>query len=148
MYDSFIGRAGMGAYQYKGQFEYADAIALDSEVDLRKLFDDLRKRRRMFLLDDRYMTLVAFIEGCDAAADWRLLEGFGEWVAEVLFNAETTLHWSTIVAAKIDPGLLQEAQARSLSPEYESTASSDLLELLDRFLEGKEMADDDHAGGN
>lgn len=56
-------------------------------MHFRNLFSDPRKRRRMFLLDDRYMTLVAFVEGCNAATDWQLLEGFGKWVSSRLLRS-------------------------------------------------------------
>ena len=51
-------------------------------MDFRSLLQSVRHHRRMFLLDDRYMTLVGFVTGCDAATDWRLLDGFNEWIAD------------------------------------------------------------------
>lgn len=107
-------------------------------MDFRQLFSDLGKRRRMFLLDDRYMTLVAFVEGCNAATDWQLLDGFNGWVATQVLGTESSLHWSTVIAAKSDPQLLVEPRTRPISPELESVASDDLLGLLDSFLAGKE----------
>lgn len=107
-------------------------------MDFRRLFADLRKRRRMFLLDDRYMTLVAFVEGCNAATDWRLLDGFGGWISHRILNAESSLHWSTIVASKWAPQVLREPRSERLPAEAESRAADELLELLDEFLRVKE----------
>lgn len=88
----------------------------------------------MFLLDDRYMTLVAFIEGCNAATNWQLLDGFDRWVAEQILGRESSFHWSRVIASKSDPGLLNEPQAGPLAPELEGAAAADLLSLLDDYL--------------
>lgn len=94
----------------------------------------------MFLLDDRYMTLVAFIDGCNAATDWKLLDGFNEWVAARILGTESSLHWATIVAARSDPRLLEEPRSVPIAPELESKAADDLLRLLDSFLASKELS--------
>jgi hypothetical protein len=92
----------------------------------------------MFLLDDRYMTLVAFVEGCNAATDWQLLDGFNGWVAAQVLGAESSLHWSTVVASKSDRQLLEEPRTAPIASELESVASDDLLDLLDSFLASKD----------
>lgn len=107
-------------------------------MDFRKLFSDLRTHRRMFLLDDRYMTLVAFIEGCNAATNWQLLDGFDRWVAEQILGTESSLHWSTVIASKADPRLLDEGRAGPLASEFEGAAVADLLSLLDDYLVWKD----------
>jgi hypothetical protein len=112
---------------------------LDSNVDFRGLLQSVRLRRRMFLLDDRYVTLVGFITGCDAATDWRLLDGFNEWIADKILGHESSFHWSTIVAAKTLPHFLNEPRSgNTIPPADEPVVCDDLLMLLDNFLEARE----------
>jgi hypothetical protein len=104
-------------------------------MDFRELFKSVHQRRRMYLLDDRYMTLVGFVTGCDAATEWRLLNGFDSWIEDHLAVGRSGLHWSTIVAGKRAPALLDESRTGTeMSPEQERAASDDLFEMLDRFL--------------
>lgn len=89
----------------------------------------------MYLPDGRYHTLVAFVEGCNAATDWRLLAGFNEWVAGRILRHESSLHWSAVVASKFAPAILEEPGTATIPTELEGEASEELLSLLDSFLE-------------
>ena len=104
-------------------------------TNFRALFAGLRSHRRMYLMDDRYMTVVAFVEGCDAATERRLLTGFNDWVStRILGFAGSGFHWSTIVASKRAPALLAEPRSGPIPEEVEAGAADDLLEMLDEFL--------------
>lgn len=91
-------------------------------MDFRELFRTVAKRQRMMLLDDRYATLVAFVQGCDAATEGTLLNGFHQWVAERIVGGPSSLHWSAIVAESHGPDAAE--------PEI----AQHLLRLLDTFL--------------
>ena len=103
-------------------------------MNFRQLFAELAIRPRMFLLDDRYLTLVAFVEGCNAATDWQLLDGFGNWVSMRILGTDSSLHWSTVVASRRSPELLNEPRSGPIPSEVEAGAAKDLLEFLDEFL--------------
>ena len=93
----------------------------------------------MYLLEWRYVTLVALITGCDLATDGALLAGFQEWIAErVLGTSDSSLYWSTLVASKYQPELLDglKSEAR-LSDELSELACRDLLRQLDEFLSAR-----------
>ncbi|GAB3171559.1 hypothetical protein GCM10027259_06910 [Micromonospora palomenae] len=67
----------------------------------------------MYLLDDRYLTAVAFIEGFDQALDRRLLDGFHEWVCQRVLERHVGLSWPNIIASLEVP----EALSGPLQPE-------------------------------
>lgn len=108
-------------------------------MNFRELFLELGKRPRMYLPDDRYHTLVAFVEGCNAATDWKLLSGFNEWTAAQILRHESSFHWSAVVASKFTPAKLEEPSTTTIPVELEGAASEELLCLLDAFLGTKEL---------
>ncbi|GAA4733818.1 hypothetical protein [Phytohabitans rumicis] len=108
-------------------------------MDFRDLFKQLGMRPRMYLPDDRFHTLVAFIEGCNAATDWKLLAGFNEWVATHTLGQKSSFHWSVIVASKIFPTILDESGAAAIPGELEGPASEELLRVLDSYLATRQM---------
>jgi hypothetical protein len=103
-------------------------------MNFRELFGQLSKRPGMYLPDDRYRTLVAFIEGCNAATDGKLLAGFNEWVAAEVLGRESGFHWSAIVASRFAPAILDEPSRATIPDELEGPASEELLRLLDSYL--------------
>lgn len=108
-------------------------------MDFLELFDQLDSRPRMYLPDDRYHTLVAFVEGCNAATDWKLLAGFNEWVAAQVLGRESSFHWSVIVASKLVPAILNEACTATIPSELEDPARKELLRLLSSYLATRQM---------
>jgi hypothetical protein len=103
-------------------------------TDFRNLFKRVRRAPRMFLLSDRYEVVVAFVCGCDAATDGRLLAGFQEWVAPRLTNhSDASVSWSQLIADKVAPEGLSRPLLE-LPSEYGAAATEELFELLDEFL--------------
>jgi hypothetical protein len=91
----------------------------------------------MFVVDDRYLTLVAFVSGCDAATDYELLHGFRQWVAQKCHGIQSTaLSWEVLVAGTRVPECLDgQISLGSLDPSIEAQLRLDLLDLIDDFLE-------------
>ncbi|WP_430788745.1 hypothetical protein [Actinoplanes sp. G11-F43] len=59
----------------------------------------LTRRRRMYLPDDSFASLVAFIEGFSAGTD-QSLSGFQPWVAErVLGHCSNRVWWTILIEA-------------------------------------------------
>jgi hypothetical protein len=108
-------------------------------ADFRQLFAALEVRHKMYGLDDRYASLVAFVYGCDAAMDFQLLNGFRDWVATKLYGlARSSSSWDTLVAGKRAPSCLTGEMAISDIPSaLDEPLSLDLLKLLDSFLAQK-----------
>lgn len=51
----------------------------------------------MYLLDDRYGTLVAFLMGFDAARDGKFLQHFNVWCREKSGRPDSSLHWAPLI---------------------------------------------------
>ena len=109
-------------------------------INLRDLFQRLDQRPSMYLPNERYFAVVAFVEGCNAATGWELLAGFNEWAASQILEHESSRHWSAIVASKFAPEILKEPSAARIPAEAEKAASKELLRLLDIFLAEKERS--------
>lgn len=60
----------------------------------------------MYLIDDRFSTAVAFVEGYNAAFDGAPLSDFGDFVAARLLNRESSLHWAYVIASTKVPAIL------------------------------------------
>lgn len=87
----------------------------------------------MFLMDDNYLTMVAFIMGFDAAMGGVLLSGFDDWCQEKLGGGESSLHWSSIIRQKV---------AEEMSPGkgcgsdvIDMRAKSRLIDMLEQFTD-------------
>ncbi|CAM3657313.1 hypothetical protein KIPE111705_19200 [Kibdelosporangium persicum] len=90
----------------------------------------MRERRRMYVSDDRFVTMVAFIDGvnCAGPPGRRLLDGFEEWLA----GGPSPLAWS----AQILQALGMTAM-HSLTPDQEQAACAEALNLVERFAQTK-----------
>ncbi len=99
---------------------------------------ELRARPRMFVLDDGYVTLVAFIDGLALGVDAGVLDGFREWVARETTGALDSRHWSVIVAAQVSNGVRDgSAPLSAMSQEEQVRSSAELFNLLTRFLDDR-----------
>ena len=104
-------------------------------MDFRELFRNLDQRPTMFLPDTRYNTVVAFVEGCNAATDRELLRGFSGWVHDRILGYRSNFHWQAVIAAKYLSGKLDERWQESIKDEsFHDLASHELLAQLDDFL--------------
>lgn len=105
--------------------------------------DKLRALRRspgMYLPDDRFPTLVAFLLGADAAAEFAGSREFSTWLAAQIWGRESSLAWhGQLVERRFGPVRNSgEDDARRpydwLTPEQESDLCADTYEYLERFL--------------
>ncbi|GAA4625638.1 hypothetical protein [Cellulomonas oligotrophica] len=94
-------------------------------MDLQEACFHLRHRRRMYLPDDRYASVVAFVTGLASAGDGRMLDGFDGWVAERVLGHETGRGWWSVVMDSVPAG----------SPVRDADATTILLGLLEDFAE-------------
>jgi hypothetical protein len=85
----------------------------------------------MYLVDSRYETLVAFVNGCDCATE--CLEGFTNWLHQRNGGTGSTpVHWSgQLVYARFPE---QYNTKWTLTSEEDSLVVTDLFEALDGFL--------------
>lgn len=106
-------------------------------VDFRALFRDVGIRRGMYGLDPRYSTLVAFVEGCDAATNAELLSGFRDWLgSKLLGQPKSNIAWWAIIAGvHVGECLEGSRHISDLPPELDEQLCADLLRFLDQFLE-------------
>lgn len=79
----------------------------------------------MYLMDDRYATVVAFIVGLSAASDGSLLDRFGHWVAERAQGHRSPRAWWSVV---------RDGDGES-EPLRDEDATGLLLDLLEEFVE-------------
>lgn len=109
---------------------------LGSDRDFQTLFKDVAARPEMFLPDRKFNTVVAFVEGCDAATRGSLLVGFSNWIHENILGYTTNFHWSTVIASKYAPGGLSETWPAEVvdNASFETSAVRELTTQLDRFL--------------
>ncbi|MFS0704450.1 hypothetical protein AB6N23_08005 [Cellulomonas sp. 179-A 9B4 NHS] len=96
-------------------------------MDLAEACYHLRERREMYVLDDRYASVVAFVTGLASASDGRVLEGFQELVQERLLDGRTTpRHWWAVVRDSVADG----------GADGDAEATTRLLDLLEEFAHG------------
>ena len=101
-------------------------------MDLSELVIELKRRRRMFVLDDRYVSLVSFIDGF-ALAEGLEMQKFQRWMLERLRREPSSLHWGAEVACQIRiPG--EGGALAGLTQADQDAASGLLLELLAEYL--------------
>ena len=65
-------------------------------MDYRQLFEAVRRRPRMYIMDERFATFAAFVRGCEAGNDGQLLAGFREWLV-VRRGGGRNLAWEALV---------------------------------------------------
>ena len=87
----------------------------------------------MFLLDERYPTVVALVEGFSLGSPEVPLLGFQAWLSRKLGCHPSPLHWSALIAHEVGG---PEASPATLSAEVEGRAVALLLDALwDHFAE-------------
>lgn len=92
----------------------------------------------MYLLDDRFPTAVAFVEGYNAAFDGAPLSGFRDYVAARILNSESSLHWAYVIASTKVPEVLDGDTGIEQIPAGLETELTDMLvDLLESFQAGR-----------
>jgi len=103
-------------------------------VDFRELFQAMQRRPSMYVLDVWFLTLVAYIDGCDAATGGALLRGFRDWLyPSRVGTSKPSLSWPAVL--KFARGLLAErGPSRELTKEEHEQLIDDTFQALDEFL--------------
>ncbi|MFI7438060.1 hypothetical protein [Micromonospora haikouensis] len=106
-------------------------------MNLTDLCFHLRNRRRMYLLDDRFSTAVAFVQGYDSAFDGVPLSGFHDFVATRLVNHETSFHWAYVIASTRVPAILESGvRIDQIPAEFDKELTEMLVGLLEDYQGG------------
>lgn len=93
----------------------------------------------MYLIDESYAALVAFIVGVDEGMERKLLAGFDEWVSVQLLGHESPVSWAFLIAGRHAPGILDGTRpCGAMSKAEIAGASSELFDLLDEFIGAKQ----------
>lgn len=89
----------------------------------------------MYLMDSRYATLAAFVEGYNQATGGSLLDGFAEWLAIEVLGEPSSLHWATLITHDRSAGLGRRgASLTDLDQEEEELLITTLMRRIDEFL--------------
>src|SRR5260370_5256112 len=100
----------------------------EMSTDFRQLFQAMQRRPSMYVLDGRFLTLVAYVDGCDAATDGALLRGFRDWLYPTrVGTSKPSLTWPAVL--KFARGLQGE-----LTQEEHERLIDDTFAALDEFL--------------
>ncbi|WP_157851713.1 hypothetical protein [Streptomyces monomycini] len=88
----------------------------------------------MYLLDDRFSTAVAFVEGFSAAHDGYPLSGFQEWVCTRIIGGRSSRHWAHVLASTQVPEMVDGQMSIDRIPrELEGGLTEVMLDLLEDF---------------
>ena len=101
-------------------------------MTLSELCFHLRKRRGMYLPDERFASAVAFVEGFNQALDGVPLEGFGVFVSRRLTGGESPVHWSHLIARTAVP----DVRLDRIPAEAEAELTETLVDLLEEYDRG------------
>ncbi|MFJ3505589.1 hypothetical protein [Streptomyces sp. NPDC090135] len=88
----------------------------------------------MYLLDDRFSTAVAFVEGFSVARNGDPLNGFQEWACKRIIGGCSPRHWAYVLASTQVPGVMDgEIPIDQIPRELEIGLIEAMLDLLDEF---------------
>ena len=107
-------------------------------MNFEDLISGLRTRPEMYLPDDRFNTLVAFLDGYNMATDGQFLNEFSRSLQKRVFGYVTNYHWQAIIAAIVLGAEPNERWRDSVDGEFDARASAELLAQLERFLDLKD----------
>ncbi|MFG3295260.1 hypothetical protein ACGF3G_41500 [Streptomyces sp. NPDC048179] len=100
------------------------------EMDFSRLFRDVQKRPDAYGLNWGYREFVAFVNGCNSAANGRLLDGFSAYLAERL-GSGGNLYWALLVAKLGVPSV----EIRRVDDVSGAAESQVILRLFAELLE-------------
>ncbi|MFJ9951266.1 hypothetical protein [Kitasatospora sp. NPDC091207] len=90
----------------------------------------------MYVLDDRFSTVVAFIDGFNSALDGEPLAGFQDWASRRILGGSSPIHWSYLVASSRVPEIIDaETHIDQIPADIEIYLIDDLLNLIEAFLD-------------
>lgn len=105
----------------------------DGEVHLATLVWHLQHRRRMFVSDESFATLAAFIGGFDWGRK-RLLRGFSPWLQDRLGVCGANIVWEHHVVRAVVPPERRDVRPPELTAEEDAAACALALDLLGTYL--------------
>jgi hypothetical protein len=99
----------------------------------------------MYVMDDRFATAVAFIEGFNQANDGRILSGFQSYVIDQINGGErSSVYWASIIAWAESPSKLDtDEEVKDLPPEMQLALIDRMVDLLmgyDACRTGEELS--------
>ncbi len=103
------------------------------EVNLATLAWHLQHRRRMFVMDDSFSTLAAFLGGFDWAGE-RLLRDFSPWLAERLGVSGANIIWERHIVQSVLAPDRKHIEQPDLTIEEDTAACALALEMLGIYL--------------
>ncbi|MFI2363008.1 hypothetical protein [Promicromonospora sp. NPDC019610] len=104
-----------------------------AEVTLATLVWHLQHRRRMFVSDDSFATLAAFLGGFDWARE-RLLRDFSSWLSDRLGVSGANVVWEHHIVQAVVASDRQNVRQRDLTAEEDTAACALALNLLGTYL--------------
>ena len=106
-------------------------------MDYKELFEGVRNRTGMYLMNPTYQEADAFVGGCDAGNEWCLLLGFREWLI-VRTSWGSNMSWTRLVLRVAFP---EEDDPQELlkhcSDAQHRHAINVLFDLLKEFFEAR-----------
>ena len=94
----------------------------------------------MYLLEETYVVVAAFIQGYDEAYEGGLLAGFREWLVVRLVGGQN-LAWPALVLHAAFPGSRSPQDALRSEPDGDRVAIDTLFRLLTEFDETRKKHD-------
>jgi hypothetical protein len=94
----------------------------------------------MYVLDDSFLTVAAYIDGCDAATGGTLLSGFDNWLFTTRVRPDrTSLAWPAVLL--VARGLYNDRGPKlELTKEQNEQLVQDMFAALDEFLSSRDNA--------
>ncbi|MGA4726327.1 hypothetical protein ACPB67_02815 [Micromonospora taraxaci] len=110
-------------------------------MNVADLLFHLTHRRRMYVLDDRYLTAVAFVVGFDSALDGRPFEGFHGWVCQRVLGRHSVLAWPYVIAyLEVPETLSGPCDLNGLDSDTQLRMIDQMLALIREFAEADEVS--------
>ncbi|MGH9120415.1 MAG: hypothetical protein ACRDYC_00480 [Acidimicrobiales bacterium] len=107
-----------------------------AKMELQALLAGLRSHHRLYLLDDRFASLVSLLDGYDIAKDNKALRGFQHWLAERFEKSRSSGYsWPALVARQVVPGVLTgELRFDQIPATYDRQLRETVISLIEEFL--------------
>lgn len=105
-----------------------------------ELFEKVRSRTGMYVQEETYAVVAAFVLGYDMACEGGVLSGFREWLV-MRVGSGANLGWSALVLDCAFPDSKPPEAALSASPTSQRHAIDTLFALLAEFEQEKSRPD-------
>jgi hypothetical protein len=106
----------------------------------RELFEQIRTRTSMFLLEETYAEAAALVLGYDLACEGGVLVGFREWLV-VRLDGGSNLSWPALVMQAAFPSAGDPQRAVIANPKAQRHAIDTLFGLLAEYDDARTKPD-------